>query len=692
MNRTENCGSLTLTLSLLLTLVAFCQAQDTSQLIRSTTGSGNLYEKLIVQSNNAFYVKEPTLASTRIPTPAFSIYYRLKTDTSNNEKDGYFRVGKRNGQPVGWIKKEFVTSWNTRFGLEPSLPQPDRHFTIYRDSTAQTPHIEFIGKEGQIPDGARRFALIVDVPEIESANEIYPVVVFTGEVEGSGAREKEQMALYNLELEVVFCIASTASMENLIEAVREVADRTANTLREMPRIRPIVHFGLVEYRDAPPNGDFAARVRARLTDEYDTFSKELKNLGFSSLGEDDWPDDVIAGIALAISDVGWRPNSSKHIIVLGDCPTKDGYDPVIEKEQRSITGKSLEEILADARPQGGSDSERALAARNFHAVCNNHPPVVDQLLTDELKDLPPDRKKEIKKLAEDPEMVKMVRDDPVTTARAIVETGVTEEAAVMLVKLIGINDSRLRWQERANQQFQKISSNQQQLEGFFISIDTYRSPPDKERTVQGLVDILNKAYEALAVAREPQATEQTEVFQRGGSISRAIYQIVGTKGDSSGLNQVERGYATTRDDNGRLVGQKRVMVFKEELMRLYSVLDSLHTTFKSKSNKAERQNVSDILDSLKRAVASQVAGQEIDENVNLNQVIKFDFPLKTPALEVSAQQIAVMTTPAFNNWLESLATARDRAKTLVLGGKTNWTTLNNEDEDQFTFLALAELP
>ena len=127
-------------------------------------------------------------------------------------------------------------------------------------------------------------------------------------------------------------------------------------------------------------------------------------------------------------------------------------------------------------------------------------------------------------------------------------------------------------------------------------------------------------------------------------------------------------------------------------MRLYSVLDSLHTTFKSKSNKAERQNVSDILDSLKRAVASQVAGQEIDENVNLIQVIKFDFPLKTPALEVSAQEIAVMTTPSFNNWLESLGTARDRAKTLVLGGKTNWTTLNNDDEDQFTFLALAELP
>lgn len=667
-------------------------AADTSQLIRSTTGSGNLYEKLIVQSSNAVYVKEPTVGAERKPTPAFGIFYRLKTGTPDNEQNGYYRIGKRNGQPVGWIKKEFVTLWNTRFGLEPSLPQPDRHFTVFEDNNKRKPRMEFIGKEGQIPDGAKRFALIVSAPEIESSNEVYPVVVFTGEVERPGARQREQMALYNLQLEVVFVIASTASMEHLIEAVREVTDRTANSLREMPGIKPVVHFGLVEYRDAPPHGDFAARVRCRLTEGYDTFAREVKGLGFSSRGEDDWPDDVIAGMAMAISDVGWRPNSSKHIIVLGDCPTKDGYDPVLKEAQRSTTGKSLSDIMADARPQGGSDSDRALAVRSFHAVCNNHPPVIDQVLKKELKDLPDDKKKTIKELVENPDVVKAVRDDPESAARALIKTGLSGEAAVVLVKLVVQNDSRGRWQQRANEQFQKIASNQQQFEGHFVSIDTYKSPADKERTVQGLVDILNKAYQALAVAREGRAAEQVDVFRGGGSISRAIYQIVGTKGEAAGLNQVEKGYAAERDDQGRLVAQKRVMVFKDELMHLYSALDSLHTTFASKSNKAERQNVSDILDSLKRAVASQAAGQTIDEGTNLANVIKFDFPLKTPALEVSAKQIAVMTTPAFNNWLESLATARDRAKSLVLGGKQDWTTLNNEDDDQYTFLRLSELP
>ncbi|WP_372717703.1 hypothetical protein [Novipirellula sp.] len=679
----------TLAVVMLTGFVGSLSGADTDQLIRSTSGSGNLYEKLIVQSSSAVYVKEPTLSSQRIPVPAFSVYYRLQTGTSTNEQNGYYKIGKRNGETVGWIKKEFVASWNTRFGIEPALPQPDRHFTVFRDADGKTPHIEFVGKEGQIPDGAKRFALIVDSPSGDVSDDVFPVIVFTGDISSSGAKEKEQMALYNLQFEVVFVVASTFSMETMIEAVREVTDRAASQLRQMPEIKPVVHFGLVEYRDSPPNGDFAAKVRCRLTDGYDLFTSELKAIQCSSRGEDDWPDDVVAGIDAAIREVGWRPNSSKHVILLGDCPAKNGYDPVTRENLQSITRKSLEEILAEARPLGGSDSERAQAAKNFHAVCNNHESPLNKLLNGPFKDFDPEAKTAMTKLFEDAQIVQAVRDNPNAVVNAFAES-FTKEAAVLLVNNISYNDTQNRWREITNRQFRQIASNQDQLQGFYASIDTYRSPSDKDRAITGLVDILSKAYQALAVARDGGASESSNAFQ--GNMGAAIYQIVGTKGDTSGVNQVELGYAGTRDANGRLVGTKRVMVFKEELMRLFSILDSLHTTFKNKANKADRQNVADILEDLKRAIASQVAGQEIDENVNLTNVIQFDFPLKTPALEVSAQEIAVMTTPAFNNWLESLGTARDRAKSLVLGGKTDWTTMNNEDSDQFTFLALSELP
>ena len=48
------------------------------------------------------------------------------------------------------------------------------------------------------------------------------VVIFTGLVETSGALQQEQLALRNLELEVVFVIDTTPSMEPLIEIAREV--------------------------------------------------------------------------------------------------------------------------------------------------------------------------------------------------------------------------------------------------------------------------------------------------------------------------------------------------------------------------------------------------------------------------------------------------------------------------------------
>ncbi len=194
-----------------------------------------------------------------------------------------------------------------------------------------------------------------------------------------------------------------------------------------------------------------------------------------------------------------------------------------------------------------------------------------------------------------------------------------------------------------------------------MALNTHTSPTGKDSAVKGLTDTLNAAYQSLADAREGKDPDSSTAMTSGGSIGRAIYQIVSTRADAGRFAKQEAvtGYARTRDANGRLVAHQRVMVFKDELMHLYSQFDSLYTRFKNRSSKADRQNVADILNDLKEAVASQAAGQEFDENTDLRKIITFDFPLKTPALDTSAQEIAVMTTPAFNNWLESL-TARPR--------------------------------
>lgn len=661
-------------------LMSIAPGASGDERVRSSKGSGNLYEKLIVTRSDAFYVKEVSTSAQRLSTPAFSIYYRLKTDTPNNEKDGYYHFGGPTGDEIGWIKKEFVTSWNTRFCLDPALPQPDRHFTVFEDPEGKDAAVKFTGEAGRVPEGNRRFAMITDASVDGEEDALQRVVVFTGLVDSGGVRQQEQMALYNLELEVVFAIDTTASMEPLIEVAREVIDSTAKTLIAMPEIRPVVHFGLVEYRDAPPQGDFAARVVTQLTEEHSAFWKSLQDLAVSQKGDNDIPEDVVAGLHSALTKVGWRSNSSKHVILLGDAPAKDGYDPTLEETQVSSTGLSLDELLSQARPQGGSDSQRALSSKNFHALCNNHPDLFGEL------------PKELQDALKKPEFVKAVGSLTALELAAALECTLDEAQAFGTAVVLA--DALRKWRTRAESQFQKVASNMGELEGYYMALNTHDSPTDKDRAVKGLSDALNMAYQALAAAREGEDPDDSAAMSRGGNVSRAIYQIVSTKGDASRFakQDVFEGYARTRDENGRLVAHQRVMVFREELMSFYSALDSLHERFKNRSNKAERQNVADVLNDLKEAVASQAAGQEFDENTDLRTVITFDFPLKTPALDTSAQEIAVMTTPAFNNWLESLAAARDRAKALVLGGKTDWTTLANELDQEFSFLLLSELP
>ena len=140
-----------------------------------------------------------------------------------------------------------------------------------------------------------------------------------------------------------------------------------------------------------------------------------------------------------------------------------------------------------------------------------------------------------------------------------------------------------------------------------------------------------------------------------------------------------------------MVAQKKILVTREELTRLKSTFDALHKTFKQMTAKVDRQDVSSILDNLKRAIASTAAGQQIGPDVPLKNLIT-DLPLKTNSLDVTPGDIAVMSSDAFSQWLNKLEASLFRIQDL-LDGKTQWMTLNEKAEnDKFTFLHLSELP
>jgi hypothetical protein len=654
-------------------------------LLRTESG---LHEKLIVTDNNAYFRNKPEMQGKGNSTSAFSIFWRLKTNTPDNEQNGFYRIGGPDGNEIGWIEKKFVTPWRTRFCLDPMLPQPDRFFSVKNNEAT----LKFTGQDGQIPSGHKRFALITKSADNENEEAELDVVVFTGNVESSGGVSGEKMAIANMELEVVFVMSSTYSMQPMLEMVKEITRKTADSLAKNEQIKDIVHFGLVEYRDKKGGCDFDSRLVCKLNSNYQTFNAKLEAIKCTEFGADDMPDEVLIGLETAINDAGWRPNSSKHIILLGDAPAKGQGVIILNRQFESSRKLSLEKIMNLARPQAGGDSRRAWNAKNIHAVSNHQKDEIDKFVDDHFEDK--ETREKYKKLATDPKAVAICLNNFEGFVVNLIKVGVSKDFAIELASNIRRNAMFKAFTEKTNEQWQKLAQNQGAYQGFFQSIDTYKNDGSEERAVNGLIQALEESFRALEKARTGETNDVKLTSGSTGTISQGIYQIISTNAPPDRFKDMSTfaGIAKGRDDNGRLVAEKKIMVMKDELRSFRSSMDSLYTQFKSKSNKAQRQNVSDILKTMTESIVSVASGEkEIDEGMKLDKILAFEFPLKTPALNVSARDIAVMTTEAFNSWLEQLKAGSDRADQL-LEKPENWTTLNNHLKQEFTFLKLSELP
>ena len=150
--------------------------------------------------------------------------------------------------------------------------------------------------------------------------------------EGSADLEKYLDCLTDKKVDIVFVFDTTNSMGGEINELSAIARDFAADL-EASHID--YQLGLLEFRDFPQTcdgsscgspGDFAYRVKGNgtLTSEIDTFGswmKELKAGGGGSGG----PEAVLAALRHAGSDILWRDDAEKVIILLTDAgPHPDG--------------------------------------------------------------------------------------------------------------------------------------------------------------------------------------------------------------------------------------------------------------------------------------------------------------------------------------------------------------------------------
>ena len=212
-------------------------------------------------------------------------------------------------------------------------------------------------------------------------------------------------------------------------------------------------------------------------------------------------------------------------------------------------------------------------------------------------------------------------------------------------------------------------------------------PEAVQKAVGTLSGKIRETFEILEKVREGEGLQG----QTSNEIAQPLYTLVGAAAEKFKKSPVIPGMATVRDQRGREVAFKKVMVSESELRRLGSTLDSLFTKFKSKTAKADRQDVGSILDEMKVILAETSLGQEVAANAKLKDLIS-DLPLRSAALETTPADLALMTAEAFKEWLEKVESAKFRIKDL-LDSRQDWMELSEKAvNERFTFLRLSELP
>lgn len=674
-------------------LLGASAATANERLIPVKDKNGNdttLFEKVVVISSKATLSRTPTGEGE--PIEPWAILFRIKNDDgSTGPQNGRLRVGDARGQPIGWIGQGDLKSWNTRFILDPIEPQRDRKFTVEVTGGGKA-------EQNATPEGKRRYALITSAPEAERGDDTeYPVVVYAGNVQGlseGGTLSRQRNELRDVKLEIMFVIESSDFMvmknkddsKSLLDYVKENVFGVLGDIRTDKTLRDAIRVGFAEYKDSVPKASFTSRLSCPLTENYDLFERKLNEMSASNL-HDDWPDDVLAGLNEAVFNAGWSENSVKHIVLLGMTsaqlhqkganPPQSGRLSSLEQAIGSAgsrghnsTGLSIPQLIARGRPQGGADS-RARTSKMFHSFYFGR---------DIYSRVPAEDREELRKAVT--EISGVLNDVSASDIRQIIRERSDLEDVIRLVYLIQVASHQ---HQLAVSQYSEIARNNGEAEGLYLQVDSNSAAT--KQAVNLLAEKIRGTFDILQKVRDGEGMP----VDQGNQIAQPLFTLVGAAAEKFKDSPYIEGTSTVRDSRGREVAFKKVLVSEEELRRLKSTLDAMHTKFKEKSNKADRQDVTQILDDLKQVLAETSAGQDLGPNVKLKDLIS-DLPLKTPALDTTPADLALMTTEAFKDWLDRIDSAVFRIDDL-LNSRQEWLTLSEHAvNDKFTFLRLSELP
>ncbi|MDC0295557.1 hypothetical protein OAL35_01745 [bacterium] len=693
-------------------LNAVAHAQEQFVMVANEDGQETSLRQKLVTKKRVRLRSTPSTTSEGSNVLPYNIFFQLKTKSGGEEEGGFFRVGDESGKFLGWIEKENLVKWGTRYVIQPrESDKPENRFKVELNDSGGV--MEF--NPEVIPEDATVNAFITGSavgPDADEDSGPFPVAMLTARVAASAAAASELDAINKMQLEVVFVMENTSFMnadydgetlhKRTVDMAQKFVDSYAGATGNIP-----TKFGLVAYQDSVDDATMPEpRVLQKLTANHSEWRDAISRMVPLTI-RNDVPSDGVSALFLAGgSAVGWSSNSSKHIVLLGHSVLNDSVDGGIPSFHQSLPGRlermlevkggglydsddtswvgsntsnaSLSSLEQSYQAVGGLIGDRLRKTKRLHTIR------VGQTIRDRLAQILEKSNAEADELitkfekafAEVNTKLSGISGRDIVIALGTVETDILE--AVILGAMI----QNLGFQDKfAPKQYQRLAGS----DGYFAEMQPNTASVDKTteelRTkIQSAVDLINKV-----------ASDSVEEGGEGNEFTAPIYRMVNSAKSNEKVigDPVKEGVASLRNDRGRSLGEKLVMVSKNELELLKSNFDSLYQTFRQKQKRADRQDVGSILSDLQRLLASRASGQDIDANTDLRDLIT-DLPLRTAALQITASDIAVMNTAAFDDWLDDLDLAKSAAQRMLDTG--DWLMVNEQSDIEYGFLRLSDLP
>lgn len=677
----------------------------------------SLVQKLITVKQTAVIADPQNPGDAEYVGP-FNIFYHAKSDDGKTERLGYYRIATEAGQPLGWVKSTDVQVWGTRFAVAPLAPFDGNEFQINIDPAGGGGQAVY--DPANIPESAAAYSFILGpstgTGEGAEDDGPFPVCFCIADQATQGtAAEANQIA--NLQLEVVFVLELTDFFlqeydgKTLMSYVQDLGRQYVQTIKSNQSAGGAVptRLGLVVYQDTNTKARLKRPVvEQSLTDNLDAWLSKLNGLQADEIGAD-FPEDGLSGVAKTLSsEIGWKSNTSKHIVLIGHGafqphPRKSDWSPIRhqlgflgdrghelyqdnwdQKFGSNSSGMSIADLHAEAFPQGGTIGNKMRQTRHIHAVRAG-----EDFRTMLL------RKYGSKKGQEILEAIKEINElvDGLTLGQIVALMNRSSDLAEIIF-LTYDAASIIQFDNLALQQYEELAK-RGDTPGYFAAFDP--NATEVKRVVNDLKSRIDEAIKVVAEVAKGNIDEVAAAGSRGmgNEFSRPIFRLVNSaKANTKIPKPVQVGTAGIRSEkSGRLVGHKVIMVSQVELNRLRGTFNSLYEQFDKKRSRAQRQDVSTILDDLKKSLAQASSGQTVGADTSLAELIT-DLPLRTSALMLTAGDIAVMPSQDFEAWLDELQVAQQRSQMLLNQDAGKWIEISSLKgaSDKYSFIKVSELP